>query len=150
MPTAIGAFAGWFIGTSLLFRNRPDASIVQIVLLAIVGATVLAGISYLFGKRHVLIERALFGAAVGATVGGWLLPDLGSGSGSTAIIAAAVPLALLGLRFGWPSDRDANGLASFDRRSRAVIFLALRSPSYRSTWWCRRSAPSSPLPRPRQ
>ena len=53
-----------------------------------------------------------------------MLSDLGSGSGSTAIIAAAIPLALLGLRFGWPSDRDANGLASFDRRSRAVIFLA--------------------------
>ena len=59
VPTAIGAFAGWLIGTSLLFRNRPDASIVQIVLLAIVGATVLAGISYLFGKRHVLIERVV-------------------------------------------------------------------------------------------
>ena len=124
VPTAVGAFAGWLIGTSLLFRNRPDASIVEIVLFAIVGAAVLAGISLLFGKRHVLVERALFGAAIGATVGGWLLPDLGSGSGSTAIIAAVIPLALLGLRFGWPSDRDANGLASFDRRSRAVIFLA--------------------------
>ena len=111
VPTAIGAFAGWLIGTSLLFRNRPDASIVQIVLLAIVGATVLAGISYLFGKRHVLIERALFGAAVGATVGGWLLPDLGSGSGSAAILAAAIPLALLGLRFGWPSARGAEMMA---------------------------------------
>ena len=48
-------------------------------------------------------SNALFGAAIGATIGGWLLPDLGSGSGSTAIIAAAIPLALLGLRFGWPS-----------------------------------------------
>ena len=59
VPTAVGAFAGWLIGTSLLFRNRPDASIVEIVLFAIVGAAVLAGISLLFGKRHVLVERAV-------------------------------------------------------------------------------------------
>ena len=124
VPTAVGALAGWLIGTNLLFRNRPDASIVDIVLYAVIGAAVLAGVSYLFGKRDVLVERALMGAALGSVVGGWLMPDLGTGSSSAALIASIVPLALLGLRFGWPSDRDANGLASFDRRARAFIFLA--------------------------
>ena len=131
VPTAVGAFAGWLIGTSLLFRNRPDASIVEIVLFAIVGAAILAGISLLFGKRHVLVERALFGAAIGATVGGWLLPGLGSGSGSTAIIAAVIRLRCsvcdsagraTALRMGSP---HSTGGACGDLPRPALTFLSI-------------------------
>ncbi|MEM8705838.1 MAG: sugar ABC transporter permease [Actinomycetota bacterium] len=124
VPTAIGGLAGWLIGASLLFGHRPDASIVTIVLLGLLGAAILAGVSYAFGKRDVLVERALMGGAIGSMIGGWFIPDLGTGSATTTAIAAIIPLALLGLRFGWPQDRDSNGLASFDRRARAVIFLA--------------------------
>lgn len=124
VPTGIGLLGGWIIGGSLLFRNRPDASLVTIIIYAAIGAAIVAGISYLFGKRDVLVERALFGAAIGATIGAWFLPDLGTGSLMTARLAVMIPLGLLGLRFGWPGDRDANGLASFDRRARAIIFLA--------------------------
>ena len=124
VPTAMGAFGGWMIGGNLLFRNRPDASIPTILGVAAAGAVILAGISWLFGKRTVLVERALLGAAIGAIIGGWFLPDLGGGSLTTTRLAAMIPLALVGLRFGWPPDRDPNGLASFDRRARAVIFLA--------------------------
>ncbi|MEO0492309.1 MAG: sugar ABC transporter permease [Actinomycetota bacterium] len=124
VPTGIGLLSGWLIGANLQFANRPDASILTIIISAIVLGGLLAGVSYLFGKRDVLVERALLGAAVGAVIGGWFVPDLGTGSSTTTIIAAVIPLALLGLRFGWPHDRDANGLAAFDRRARAVIFLA--------------------------
>ena len=104
VPTAIGAFAGWLIGTSLLFRNRPDASIVQIVLLAIVGATVLAGISFSSANATCSSTRVV----------------RRSGRGHRRRLVASRPrlrlgfhgdhrrrhpLALLGLRFGWPSDR---------------------------------------------
>ena len=58
VPTAIGAFAGWLIGTSLLFRNRPDASIVQIVLLRSL-APPSSRESPSLRKRHVLIERVV-------------------------------------------------------------------------------------------
>lgn len=123
-PTLIGLVSGWVIGGNLLFRNRPDTSIVSIVLAAVIGAAIVAGVSYAFGKRDVLVERALMGAAFGATIGAWLLPDLGTGSLAATRLACMVPLALLGLRFGWPEGRDANGMASFDRRARAAIFLA--------------------------
>lgn len=123
-PALIGLASGWLIGGSLLFRNRPDASIVTIVLMGLVGAAVVSGISFLAGKRDVLVERALLGGAIGTTIGGWLMPDLGAGSLTTSRLAAMIPLGLLGLRFGWPGARDANGMASFDRRARAVIFLA--------------------------
>ncbi|MEM9202330.1 MAG: sugar ABC transporter permease [Actinomycetota bacterium] len=123
VPTGIGVFAGWLISANLLFRNRPDASLLTIIVVAIIGAALLAGVSYLFGKHEVLIERALMGAAIGALVGGWFVPDLGTGSSTTALFACVIPLALLGVRFGWPQDRTSNGLASFDRRARAVIFL---------------------------
>ncbi len=124
VPTLIGIVAGWLIGTNLLFRNRPDVALFDLVLSAVIVSAVFTAGSYLLGKRTVLVERALAGAAIGAVVGGWLLPDLGTGSAFNAQVAAIVPLALLGLRFGWPQDRDANGLAAFDRRSRAVVFLA--------------------------
>lgn len=124
VPTLVGLVAGWLIGTNLLFRNRPDASIATVVALTVVGAAVVSGGSYLFGKRDVLIERALMGAALGSVVGGWLLPDLGAGSLTVSRLVCMIPLGLLGLRFGWPGARDANGMAAFDRRARAVIFLA--------------------------
>ncbi len=124
VPTLIGLGGGWVVGDNLLFRNRPDASLTTVAVMTVIGAAVVGGASYLAGKRYVLVERCLLGAALGATAGGWLLPDLSGGSATTSQLVCMIPLGLVGLRFGWPSARDANGMASFDRRARAVIFLA--------------------------
>lgn len=124
VPTLIGLGGGWIVGDNLLFRNRPDASLTTVAVMTVIGAAVVGGASYLAGKRCVLVERCLLGAALGATAGGWLLPDLSGGSATTSQVVCMIPLGLVGLRFGWPSARDANGMASFDRRARAVIFLA--------------------------
>ncbi len=124
IPTLIGLGGGWIVGGNLLFRNRPDASLTTVAVMTVIGAAVVGGASYLAGKRCVLVERCLLGAALGATAGGWLLPDLSGGSATTSQLVCMIPLGLVGLRFGWPSARDANGMASFDRRARAVIFLA--------------------------
>ncbi len=118
---AVGVAAGWLIGSHLQFRNRPDGSVTTILIWALVGAALGA----LVGKltRHVA-ARTLLGAAVGALVAAWLVPDvLGDGSTTSATIACAVPLGLLGLRLGWPGERTPSELADFDRRARAVVFL---------------------------
>ena len=47
--------------------------------MAVVGAAIVAGVSYLFGKRDVLVERGLLGAALGATVGDFLDKPLDHG-----------------------------------------------------------------------
>ena len=116
------AVAGWLIGGELLFRNRPDASVVTIIIWLAIGAAVGAGIGVI--TKHP-IERGLFGAAIGAAIGGWFASgDLGTGSIGISRIAAIVPLVLLAVRFAWPGSRTPGELAHFNRRARAFIFLA--------------------------
>ena len=121
IPAACGVIGGLLVAPQLQIANRPDANVLWIIVWAIIGAGVGYGIGTL--TRHP-IERALMGAAIGAVLGGWLIPDLGSGSTTQSIFATAIPLALVGVRFGWPEDRDPGQLADFNRRARAFVFLA--------------------------
>ena len=114
--------AGWLIADNLLFRNRPDASLVTILIWAAACGAIGAAIG---AATHHPIERGLFGAAIGAAIGAWFASgDLGTGSLGMSRIAAILPLALLATRFAWPGSRSPGELAHFNRRARAFIFLA--------------------------
>lgn len=115
--------AGWLIADNLLFRNRPDANLIAIVLVALLGAGIGALVSAALTDRRFFVERILLGAAVGALIAGWLMPELATGSIWAARFACIVPLSLLAAKFGWAEPRGAGGLADFDRRARALIFL---------------------------
>ena len=123
MATVVPALvASWLIADNLLFRNRPDVSFAAIVMWLAIGAAVGAGIGAL---THHLVERSLLGAGIGAATGAWLTPEtLVGGSQTAALLAVALPLALLAARFAWPSERTPGQLADFNRRARAFIFLA--------------------------
>ena len=123
VPTVAAVIGGWLIAENLLFRNVPDASLGAILAGAAIGAVAAALATTILSRRRFLIERALAGAAFGAMAGGWLVPDLGGGSAWDARFACIIPLLVLGLRFGWPAPRGSSGMADFDRRARAVIFL---------------------------
>ncbi len=118
-----GLGAALLIADRLQFRNRPDVSLNTILIAAIVGAAA-GGLVGIATRRHHL-ERALLGAAVGATAGAWLTPEmLGTGSARAAQFAIAIPMLLLALRVAWPHARSASQLANFTRRASAVVFLA--------------------------
>lgn len=123
VPIGAAIVAGWLVADNLLFRNRPDANIGAILLLALLGAGAGALVSAALAKRRFFVERILLGAAAGALIAGWLIPDLATGSIWAARAACIVPLVLLAAKFGWAEPRGAAGLADFDRRARALIFL---------------------------
>ena len=115
VPTAVGAFAGWLIGTSLLFRNRPDASIVEIVLFAIV-APPSCGNLLLFGNATCSSNAACSAQRSG--------PPSAAGCFPTSAPARfhgdhrrrhPTCAARSAIRLAERPRRD--GLASFDRRS---------------------------------
>lgn len=119
VPAIIAAV---LIGSNLQIAGRPDSSLVAIIVWAAIIGAAGAGIGML---TKFPVQRGLMGAAIGATIGGWVVPDqLGTGSTGTAIMALAIPLVLLAVRLAWPGDRTAGELAEFNRRARAVVFLA--------------------------
>lgn len=118
--SAIAAVGGWLIGSKLLFANRPDISIVSVLIWAAIGALIGGYIGHVTHHRE---ERALAGAAVGSIIGAWLVPELPGGSATAAILACLIPLVLIAVRFAWPADRTPGELAEFNRRARATIFL---------------------------
>ncbi|MEJ7800677.1 MAG: sugar ABC transporter permease [Ilumatobacter sp.] len=114
---ALGALAGVFVRSDWF----PELDIVALLGWTIGIAIVGAGISMLLKKQPV--GGALIGAAVGWILGAWGAPELGSGSSAWAIIAMAVPAALLGLRVALGRLPNATERAALDQKSRAVIFV---------------------------
>jgi alpha-glucoside transport system permease protein len=68
------------------------------------------------------LPGVLTGAIVGFTFAVWFRSDF-IGSGTDVILAAAIPLAILGTRIAWNDDPDASRIASFENRAQALIFL---------------------------
>ncbi|MFP5487870.1 MAG: carbohydrate ABC transporter permease, partial [Acidimicrobiia bacterium] len=96
--------------------------IVPLVICTIVVAGIGAGIGVLRGKPP--IGGALVGAALGWVIGAWGPVDLGDGTRVWAIVAMAVPAALMGVRFGLTANPDLRARGVIDQKSRGVIFLA--------------------------
>lgn len=73
-----------------------------------------------------LVDRAipglLTGALVGFTFAVWFRSDF-IGDGTDVFLAAAIPLAILGVRIAWNHEPDASKIAAFENRSQAFIFL---------------------------
>ena len=117
---ALGVFAG------AMTRDRwfPDFEIVPIVAWPLIGAVAGGGLAALLKRDPV--RTALLGAAIGWLIGSWGMPDLGGEDGSLGwtIIAMAVPPALVGARQALTPIPGVAERATFDQKSRAVIFLA--------------------------
>lgn len=64
----------------------------------------------------------LTGAIVGFTFAVWFRSDF-IGSGTDGFLAAAVPLAILGIRIAWNRRPDATHIATFENRAQTFIFL---------------------------
>jgi len=95
----IGAIAGFVVGT----------------------AAVGAGLSV--WRKSPPVHGALNGAALGWILGAWGMADLGDGSAAWAIVAMAVPPALVGLRYGLADNPGIVKRGLIDQKSRAFIFL---------------------------
>jgi alpha-glucoside transport system permease protein len=115
---AIGLLTGVLLDESA----RPEFEIVPLVIATVVTAGIGAAVSTL--RRLPVLHGALWGAAAGWGIGAFAFPDLGDGPAGWAIIAATVPMAIVGLRLGLATNPDAPGRARIDTRSRSFIFLA--------------------------
>ena len=126
---ALGVVSGWFIGTHLLLWQRPALNIGSIVLWVLIGVAVAIGLRAASERfrasgegLNLLVPSALVGAAVGWVLAVWLRAPF-VGSETDGVIAAVVPLALLGARLSWSPPPDGGRLASFEHRSHAAVFL---------------------------
>ena len=128
---AAGALTGWFIGTHSLLWQRPAIEWTKIIVAMLLGAAIAALLAY---RRPIpvgveappLLERigpnVLVGAAVGSLIAVWFLAPF-VGSENDAVLAAVLPLALLGARLGWTRAPSRVDVASFQHRAQALLFL---------------------------
>ncbi len=135
---ALGALVGVFVRNDF----RPELDIVALLAWTIGVAAVGAGISAL--RKSPPVGGAIIGAAVGWILGAWGVPErAASNSAAWAVVAMAVPPALIGLRIALGRIPDATGRAELDQKSRAVIFVGpallfifgmLVIPTIRTIW----------------
>ncbi len=117
----IGAVTGWLIGVKSQLWQRPDVSLLEAILWT-VGLAAAFALPAFLDKRD-WVPSAIVGAAVGWTVGAWLVSPF-LGTESQGKVAAIVPLALIGVRLGWNDPPSMRKLSRFDHRARAFLFLA--------------------------
>lgn len=118
---ATGAVVGALIRPEVRPAIEPLAVLGWTAALAGIGSAV----QYLRGRRtgHQLMTAALTGGVIGWLIGFWGVGESGGGTSTMAIVGAALPAAVFGLRIGLGDNPDALGRARIDQRSRAVIFL---------------------------
>jgi ABC-type sugar transport system permease subunit len=116
--TGLGAVVGAFLRTGALPLLEPVALLVATVVLAVVGA----GLARLRGRD--VLRGALLGAAGGLLLGGFGLPELGTGTVPEAIVVTAVLGAIVGLRLGLAPTLEIGERLRIEGRIRTVIFLA--------------------------
>ncbi|MEL6893082.1 MAG: hypothetical protein AAFP84_15930, partial [Actinomycetota bacterium] len=136
---ALGVLTGVLLDESV----RPEIDAAGLIAWTALVAGIGAAIAYLRHRDQVPIGGALYGAALGWVLGAFGAPDLGDGSAGWAIVATAVPFAIVGVRIALGSNPDLIGRAKLDTRSRAWIFLtpaigfivfALVFPGVRTAW----------------
>ncbi len=134
---AVGVLTGALLDDSV----RPEIDIVGLLAWGI--PITAAGVLLALALRQSILSGALLGGALGWTVGAFGAPDLGDGSVGWAIVAAAVPFALVGLRIAMAGNPELTGRARIDTNSRSWIFLtpallfivfALVFPALRTLW----------------
>jgi len=124
------------VGVGLLVRaeRRPELDVVALAVWTLAVALVGAGISAILNARRRSADHdtprrsdpangALIGGAVGAVLGGWGSATIGTGSAAEAIVASALPAALVGLRLGMTRSPDLPARARLSGRARSWIFL---------------------------
>ena len=126
----LGAISGWFIGTHSLPWQRPTLEWGNIILFVVIFA-LLAGAWRVRKQLRTLkpmelisaaVPALFVGSAIGFVFATWLRAPF-IGTETNTVIAAAVPLALLGARVAWNPQPTPTQIASFESRSLAVIFL---------------------------
>jgi alpha-glucoside transport system permease protein len=130
--TAIGALTGFLLSENLQVWHRPNYEPAAVILWIVVGAVAVAGLSAIlqrgrFDEPSQLVPPLLTGAFLGAVVGFWLAAPwhttLGSTPENDVLVAAIVPLVLLGLRIGWNGTPTPGQISLLDNRLRAALFL---------------------------
>ena len=130
--TALGALTGFLIAENLQVWHRPDYAPATVILWIVVGVVSAGGISAIlrrgrFDRPIQLVPPILTGAFLGAVVGFWLAAPwhttLGSTPENDVLVAAIVPLVLLGLRIGWNGTPTPAQVSLLDNRLRAGLFL---------------------------
>ena len=117
-----GIAVGLLIGFTLLTRLEPALKVVPLLAWPLLLAGVGAALGLL--RRRSPIPPMLALAAVGWLIGAWVVPRLGTGTRAEAVMAATVPLALLGLMVGLTASPSRTTRTLIDQKSRGVIFLA--------------------------
>jgi len=112
---------GAVIGALLQSSVRPEVDIVATIGGTVIVGAIGAGISML--RKRPPVGGAIIGGAIGWALGAFGMPDLGSGSAGWAIIAAAIPAAMIGARIGMKPAANRFERGEADRRSRPVIFI---------------------------
>lgn len=121
ISTVAGAAVGVVIGVLIREQYQPGLRIMPLIGWTAAGVVVGGLIAAL--RHRPPAKGVLTGGAIGFLLGGWGCAKLGDGSIVEAVIASAVPTALVGARFGLTTNPDPVTKARIDQRSRAVIFI---------------------------
>jgi ABC-type sugar transport system permease subunit len=113
--------AGAIIGALLQESVRPETDIVVTLIWTAAFAALGAGISVL--RQHPPLGGAMNGGAIGWLVGSFGAVDLGTGSVGWAVVASAIPAAVIGARIGMARPATAADRNEVDRRARPIIFI---------------------------
>jgi ABC-type sugar transport system permease subunit len=120
---SIAGFGLIGVAIGLLLREEyyPGVDWVTTLVYTVVVALLGAGLSA--AAKRPPQNGALIGAGIGWVLGYWGGADVGDGSIGTAILGAAVPGVLLGLRLSETTNPDLTERTAIDQRSRPWIFL---------------------------
>ena len=106
-----------------LWPVLPDLDYGVLTISTLVGAAIALLLWQLRGRRTPLARPVLIGATIGFFFGGWLLPDLGTGTKTDAVVAAVGVGLGIGALLGLKPIPDFGHRGRIEAGSRAYIFL---------------------------
>lgn len=125
LPLAVAGWAGFGVLTVLALDDDvlPALDWGKLLVTAAVGAVVFGLVGWWRLGTAGAPLAALSGVATGWFIGAWGGADIGAGSRGEALLAVAVPAALLGARIGLSVEPEATKRRRIDQRSRSWIFV---------------------------
>ncbi len=120
---SIAGFGLIGVAIGLLLREEYYPGVDWLTTLIYTVVVALSGAGLSAAAKQPPQNGALIGAGIGWVLGYWGGADVGDGSIGTAILGAAVPGVLLGLRLSGTTNPDLTERTAIDRRSRPWIFL---------------------------